>query len=276
MKSRILTDNIAFRATFTASQTEAGFQAQALGNYLKDFTWKSLSAASRTVSGSFSNLETANMIYFPFTNLTSSAQISINFYSAANFTGLIGSISAATPFITRENTSPNWNYAPNTGEGFGFGRYSEGTIFFTEVSFQSLTITIQDTTNPSGFLEISSIVLGKYNEFNHRPNVGIDLAWETEGQVLFKPSGASQGTIEPVRKVLTFDMGGLDESERRIWTETFRTSNSHFPIYFGSFPENSDKEKEHDYEIYGFLAQSSSIKLVSCPRAATSIKLISC
>lgn len=215
-------------------------------------------------------------IIMPFTNLTKTATITVRGYtgttplvfptigsgvnspaiSIVNCTqvfSVVGSLCA--PY----NLSGDWSWGTN-GKGANSFSYSGGTYarvyipLASQIACTSIVIEISDQYNTDKYIEVSRLIIGSYWTPIYNTQYGLtstinDLTTNerTESGNLVTNRGAKFRT-------LNFDVGYLTASDRNNLFSIFRGSGTSRPLFVSLFPEDSDLEKERDFQIYGKLS----------------------
>lgn len=215
-------------------------------------------------------------VIMPFTNFTKTATITVKGYTGttALVFPTIGS-GVTSPAITTVNCtevfslvnslcapyslSGNWSWG-SSGTGVNSFSYSGGTYarvyipLASQIACTSVVIEISDQYNTDKYVEVSRLIIGSYWTPKYNTQYGLtstinDLTVNerTESGNLSTNRGAKFSR-------LNFDLGYMNVSDRNNLFSIFRGSGTSKPLFVSLFPEDSDLEKERDFQIYGKLS----------------------
>lgn len=250
---RVIYKNLADSATITSSIAPSGVTGVA--NLKKDS--KSLVCRTTGTSVTYTvTLGTASIIggvILPFCNLTSGATINVTLntgYSTGNI--------LACPYTNLGLW--DWGSLPLGVNGYSYGGGTYGRVWFPQTSCTSLTITITDTGNTSGYLELSRMVIGAYWSPKYNTSFGMTSGVKdlSSNERLESGDLASNNGIK--FNAVTFDLKWLDPSDRLQLMGILKGNGITKPLLISLFPDNEeDWGKEQTYQIYGKLPQVSNI-----------------
>lgn len=256
---RILYSNAADTSVITATTTAANFITSNMQNDIKGSVWRSTSSISNTITLNWSSAQSVNCIILPFTNLSKNSTINISVYNGSNGTGTLlytsGTISAITYNV------PSWDttYTGVNAYSYGGGTSVRHYIPSTTSNVLSILITIVDTTNVQGYLEISRILCGQYWSPAFNTDFGITLDYVDQSSHSRAQSGNIITDIGPSHKTLSFSLNFMSTSDRNYLIQIMRLNGMRKPIFVSIFPNDTDLEKEYNYQIYGKLSSNPTI-----------------
>lgn len=250
---RIIYKNLADSATITLpSGTPVG--ATSIANLKSDA--KSLVCRTTGTSVTFNvTLSTTSIVggvILPFCNLTSTAIISVTLSNG---------------FSTSANACPyqglggwDWGTVPLGVNGYAYGRGTYARIWFTQQSCSSLSITITDTANTTGYLEFSRLVIGAYWSPTYNTSFGLGASVK-DLSIHERSEAGDLVTNRGIRyNSMNFDLKYLNTSDRLQMTTILKGGGLSNPLLISLFPDNAeDYAKEQTYMIYGKLPQMSDI-----------------
>ena len=215
-------------------------------------------------------------IIMPFTNLTKTATITVKGYTGttplvfptigSGVTSPAISIVNCTQVFSVVNSlcapyslSGDWSWG-SSGKGVNSFSYSGGTYarvyipLASQIACTSIVIEISDQYNTDKYIEVSRLIIGNYWTPIYNTQYGLtgtinDLTTNerTESGNLVTNRGAKFST-------LNFDVGYLTAADRNNLFSIFRGSGTSRPLFVSLFPEDTDLEKERDFQIYGKLS----------------------
>lgn len=252
---RILYNNIADTATISSTATAEGYPTSNLKTDLKGLVWRSPSTLSTTITLTWTSNQSVRAVFVPFCNLTTSATIRVVYKNSAG-TAIFdsGTVSAVPYNLSTINTitgSSLYSY----GGGSSVRVYSP-TLHTT---VRSIDITIVDGTNPSGYMELSRLLVGNYWSPVHNTEFGLEVGYKDASTHVRSDSGNLFTYIGSVSKYLNFTLGYMVDSDRNTFIELLRQYGKRKAFMVSIFPEDTDKEKEALYEIYGKLSDDGRI-----------------
>ena len=257
---RIVYDNVLDDATLSASPALAAtLPEDNLKTVCRSSVARTTSTAAQAILGTFSVSKLSSAFVLWRHNLTSDATVRLQLYSLANQTGTIVYDSGAiAPYDGKRLGDLNWGL-----DGLGDSVFSTWGVFWTVMwypptVFRSFRITITDSSNPAGYMEISRGLLGPYIEPTFNPIYGMSLAWD-EDAVQERTDGGTLHTdpATPFR-VLELNLRDLDESARPKFFEMTRQVGERNEFFISVYPEEGG-EKERDHSMLGKLSGVSPL-----------------
>jgi len=95
----------------------------------------------------------------------------------------------------------------------------------------SLKITVNDTGNSAGRIDISRAFGGDYFQVGWNLNWGFRLGWQDNSEIFETDGGSPHIDATVAYRPFTFDLGGITEAARSRWMSIFRVAgNSDFLI----------------------------------------------
>ena len=215
-------------------------------------------------------------IIMPFTNLTKTATITVRGYTGTSplvfptigsgvtapgigLSGCTQVFSVVGSLCAPYSLSGDWSWG-SSGKGVNSFSYSGGTYarvyipLASQIACTSIVIEISDQYNTDKYIEVSRLIIGSYWTPIYNTQYGLtstinDLTTNerTESGNLFTNRSAKFRT-------LNFDVGYLTASDRNNLFSIFRGSGTSRPLFVSLFPEDTDLEKERDFQIYGKLS----------------------
>ena len=256
---RVLYYNAADNATITATTSAASYPTSNMQNDIKGSVWRSTSVISNTITVNWATTQSINCIILPYTNLSKTATINITLYSGANATGTTlyttGTINAV-PY-----TMPTWD---TTYTGVNAYSYGGGTLVkqftpSTVANVLSATITIVDSANTQGYMEISRILAGVYWSPAYNTEFGLTVDYVDASSHSRSQAGNIITDIGPIHKSINFNLSYMTASDRNYLVQLIKLNGMRKPIYVSVFPNDGDLEKELLYQIYGKLSSNPTI-----------------
>jgi len=151
----------------------------------------------------FGSANTVNSAALVRHNLTSAATWRVRLYSAANLGGTLvydsGSVSAlsgADSFVEDNQYSYMW---------------------FTGVTAMSALVSLNNSGNPDGYLQLARIVLGEYITATVNASFGAEFGWDEDTRQTRTTGGSLRSDDLATYRTLKCDLRELTEAERDAW-----------------------------------------------------------
>lgn len=258
---RIVYNNrLAENASLTASTTAGSLVVANLLSDLKSEVWRSTSTTA-SITATWSSLTQFSCVAIPFCNLTTTATVRIRLYSDTAGTTLVLDTGAITAVLV-----PMFGYAdasmPTFGvNNFGYGGSSSAVVYFTATNARRMVVDIVDSSNVSGYIECSRLVVGTYWTPTNNPPIDSVRVSMSE---LSKQERSDAGDLftdrGPIYKTLTFNLQYLPATDRDYLWRITRGNGMTRPIFVSLIPESSDAKEEAMFQVYGKLSRQSEIQ----------------
>lgn len=271
-KLRIVYNNAANRGTVTASSTAGSLVASNLLTDSKADTWRA-TGTSATITITFPTAELVSMVAFPFCNLTSSGTFRAQCYTnVADASPVLdtGTVLAAAP-------TPlgmwDWGNVPMGVNSYSYGGASYGVIWFATQSVKKVVLTVSDSTNPSGYIEASRLVMGAY--WSPENDAELSPQWIPVENSNHERSDAGdlRTDIGTLNKKLQLTLPVMTAADRNTMMNILRGNGMSRPIYLSLFPQDDDSSSEQAFQVYGKLAQQTGVTLSNWNLYSTTIEI---
>lgn len=261
---RIIYDNVVdlTTTTITASTTGGSTSTANLKKDTKSLVWRSASGSTQaTITVTLATPTIIGGVALPFCNLTSTATIRVYGYSGATLKFDTGNVYAC-PY--QQLGLWNWGSLPLGVNAYSYGGGTYGRCWIpasVQTGCTSLDITITDSANTSGYIELSRLVVGSYWSPAHNTSFGLSATTKD----LSSHQRTESGDLITNRGIkfnsLNFDLNWLTPADRLDFNRIVKGNGLPKPLFISLFPDNSsDWEKEQAHQIYGKLSQLSAIQ----------------
>jgi len=250
---RLIYNNVADKATITASSTATGFAAANMQNNQKTSVHRS-TGGTTVYTLTWSTPVVVNCIALPATNLVAGDQISVKLYTGATAIGapvaqLLNQNACLDRLMILQNGSTTSTY-----QDFGLGGATKTSLWFPSVyTIQCMEITLQHT----GIIDCARIVCGQYWEPTRQVSRGIELGTEDQSDIITTRSGNTYVDRKTISDTLNFNLDYIGDADRRTLLQLMRTWGNNGLIYYCLFPDNKNSEYTQAYSIYGRLQNTS-------------------
>lgn len=151
--------------------------------------------------------------------------------------------------------------------------YSCITLFLdTPQEYRFWRIKIVDPQNAYGYVELGTIVLGKYLSLARCPDNGFDLTWDDASKLSVNDYGNTYVDEYPQVKEMIFNFNILTYDQQKILQEAFRRLGNKKPIFVALDPSETLFDKDH-FWIYGRMTDKLISKHIVTSYFQTGIKI---
>lgn len=248
---RIIHNNIADTATITSTATAVGYPTSNLQNDTKGLVWRSTSLASTTITLSWASDQIIGGVILPFTNLSTSATIRVVCKNSAATVLYDSGTVQAVPYVVPANGASNYSY----GGGATARAYTTSILS----TVRSVEVTLVDSGNTQGYMEVSRIVCGSYWSPTYNTEYGLSVDYKDTSQHSRTQAGNILTEIATAYKTLNFSLGYMNAADRNTLVRILRQNGMRKSLWISLFPLDTEPEKEYIYSVYGKLSQSATI-----------------
>lgn len=183
----------------------------------------------------------------------------------AMLTEAVGSV---TMTVTGQTAVTESTASVFTGQtaGFGGGKYI-AKYFTPTAGTTSFTVIF------SASVKVSRFIIGNYWVPKYNTGYGVQVGYEDASTNERLQGGDLYTTVAPRNKTLQFDLQYLDESDKFQLFDIVRSLGKTKPLFVSVFPEDSDKQKEQMYSMYGKFNSLPNISYAMYSMYSSSIQL---
>lgn len=261
---RVVYDNAANRtSSLTASTTAGSLAASNLLTDIKTEVWRSTGTTASLTLTWASTVSVAG-VALAFTNLSSTATIKVDGYT------LSGDSSPA--FTTGDVLCCPVNTGITSPVGFGGGVYADN--WFTQANVQKLVVTITDTSNSNGYIQVGRIIAGAYwSPDRNTESDSVKIQMQDDSKNTRSESGSLWTDRGPMYKKLSFDLSYMTASDRNTIWRIIAGNGMSNSVYVSLMPDSTDAWEEQIHSIYGRLTSSSTLQYKFNVLHATQLQL---
>ena len=256
---RIVYNNAADRATSLTASTTAGSLVAA--NMQTDYKTKvhRSTGTSVTYTLTWNIAEVVGAVALPATNLTASATIRVRLYSDTAGTALIAD--SGTVFAAPGTNLQYWDWSQTLNQSssafggnvntFAFGGYSKTAVWFENqvANVKACVIDLVDTTNTTGYIDCSRIIVGGYWEPTFNAENGVQVEIVDTSTTSRSEAGDLVVDRDILHEKLNFNFSLLPENDRNSLMKIIRLIGTSKNILVCLFPNDSNTQQ--DFMIYG-------------------------
>lgn len=154
----------------------------------------------------------------------------------------------------------------NNQIGYGGGKYVAKYIALGSAT-TSFTVTFSQA------VKVSRFIVGNYWTPQFNTSYGIELGYTDASDYERLQSGDLYTINAPRNKYLTFNLEYLVDAEKFKMFDIIKSVGKSKPLFISVFPEDTDKEKEQMYSIYGKLSNMPGITYALFTKYTTSLNL---
>jgi hypothetical protein len=234
-----------------------------VGNLIKDtksLVWRAGGTTSQ-LNVAFGSSKIVRGVVLPFTNLTKDATITVTPSGGTGNTAVTGSACPYKQTDAWDSTyylqSASVNYLPQGVNNYAYGSGAYARIWFpTAQTCTGLTIVINDTSNPAGYIEASRLVVGDYWTPTYNTSFGLMSAPKSLSSTMRTESGDLVTNRGIQYNSMSFDLTWLTPADRLVFIKIIKSNGLNKPLLISLFPDAAeDFDKEQTYQIYGKLTQ---------------------
>jgi hypothetical protein len=254
---RIIYDNVADSAALTASSVASGLPVTNLQREQKGLVWRSTSTTA-TITATWSAAQTLQAVALPFCNLTPTATIRVQVYANIADTMPVRDTGPqpAGAYIPDDIWGGNPSLSVNS-YSFGGGTYAR--LWFGRSIGRRMEITISDPNNPAGYLEVNRLVCGNYWSPTYNTSFGLSIGYADSSTQTRTEAGNLLTTAGTLHRTLDFDLQWLTAKDKTQMLSILRGNGLRKPMFVSVFPQDVDKTKEQQYQIYGKLTDLAKL-----------------
>lgn len=250
---RVIYQNLAdlSTTTITASTTAGVTSVANLQKDAKSLIWRS-TTTSATLTVAFGSSKVVRGVILPFTNLTSTATISVTVVGGSGYT--TGNV-LACPY--KQTDLWDSSYLPQGANSYAYGSGTYARVWFpAQQTCTGLSIVITDTNNTAGYVEASRLVVGDYWSPQYNTSFGLMAAPKSLSANMRTESGDLVTNRGIQYNTMSFDLTWLTPTDRAIFTKIMKANGINKGLLISLFPDASeDYDKEQTFQIYGKLTQ---------------------
>jgi hypothetical protein len=251
---RILNDNLADRAASITANNEAG--ALVVENVQTDDKTEVHRTTGTTAiyALTWSTAQTLNMAALAFTNLTADATIKAEVFTLD--TDVVPALD--TGAVTACGYSP---FVPG-GEALGvnlfpYGSFTYGRVYFAATAGKKLVITVEDPTNPAGYIEVGRLITGSYWSPTTNATGEPQLPLKSNTAHKRDDAGNLRTELRPHSRSLRIDLSHITTAaDRNKVYDLLRGNGMYWPVFVSLFPDHSDAALEQQHQLWGRLNDS--------------------
>lgn len=272
---RMIYDNAANRATLAVSSVaSAALGAPNLTTDIKSQVWRTNATTTGVITATWAAAELIGGVMLPFTNLTASATIQVQAYTNAADATPVYDSSAVAACAAVPLGLMAWGSDILGVNAYSYGGLSYARHWFpAHIAVKKVVITVIDTVNPSGYIEIGRLVTGRFWEGERQADYGAALTPVDTTKNFRNDAGDLMSDIGPRHRKLTFSMSNLSQTERKTLFDILWGNGMAVPVCFSLYPNSDDPALEQANQVYCKLMTSAAMSMPSFLQYASSLEL---
>jgi hypothetical protein len=265
----VVYNNIANTATLVADTSNASFPIANILSDKKGVVWRSTTATSASLTMTFATAQVFSCAVLAYNNLTSTATMRVrvftnttdNVVAASTIPSNIDGTALLDTLYSVANIGSlsSWG-TPITGTyAYSYGNTPIAAKYFTATSGKKIVIDILDINNLAGYLEVSRLICGDYWSPKYNTEYGLSVNIVDSTSNTRSQAGnliTDNGTIN---KKIDFTLPYLSSADRNTFYQILRINGMRTAVFVSLFPEDTDKEKESIFQIYGKISTPTAI-----------------
>lgn len=270
---RVLASDVASKAIISAS-TEAGLLvADNMKTDIKSQAWRSV-GTSEVITLTWVNAVNITALVLPFTNLTNGATITVSGYTNTTDASPVwttGSV-AACPFS--DPAVFGWDVLPPAANFFGYGSAVYSAIYYANTAqIKKLVVSIVDTANASGHIEIGRLLCGAYFEPDRSSEYGGDWTFDDKSTSKRNGAGDSITELKSRSKKITIPTAFETDRDRKTFMGIMRSCGTSKPLFIDAAYYHADYDTRQNYMIYGKFSKASQVTHKFLRNYATTVEI---
>lgn len=150
--------------------------------------------------------------------------------------------------------------------GYGGGKY---VVVYLTLAAATTSFTVTFNTS----VKVSRFIVGNYWSPTYNTSFGISVGYEDQSSTERLQGGDLYTTSGPRHKTMSFDLQYVTDSEKFFLFDLVKQLGKSKAIFVSAFPEDSDKEREQMYSIYGKFSSLPQISYAMFTKYTSSLQL---
>jgi hypothetical protein len=242
--------------SLVSGSTQFGFQLSALKSARKGVVWRS-TGTSATIQLDFTQDQVVGGVMLPFCNLSKTATLAVQLYTAAGSLISTTTSNPAAPF--QQLTQAQWGALPNGVTSYAYGGGAQARCWITPTSCRRVRVAVSDTSNQQGYLELSRLVVGDYWSPTYNTEFGLAVGYKDFSTQQRTEAGSLITSTGILAKTLKLNLSYMTATDRTQLLEIVRGVSTKYPVFLSTFPLDSDMEREGLYQVYGKFVTNPTI-----------------
>jgi len=256
---RVVYENYIDTATLSASPAMvATLPEENLQKLSRSRVARTTSLAQQQILGNLASTKLVSSLVLWRHNLSASATMRLELFDGAGQTGNTVYDSGTIETSTYKSLGDlNWGIDPFESSVFDAWGVYWSVLWFAPAAASSFRITLNDSSNADGYMEITRAILGPYIEPFFNPSYGMRLGWQETSKQERTDGGTLHSDPSSNFRNLEFSLDMLTETDRPKFLEFIRLVGKRKDFFISVFPEVGG-EQERDYCMLAKLVQDSS------------------
>lgn len=267
---RAIVNNLTLNASISATTTATGFSVNNLKTADKSEVWRSTAITKQELTFTWGAPQSVSGVGIAFSNLIAGSIVRVKFYTLA-----------ADPSQILNTEIVTMNYAPDPPAGystigyisFPYGGGNYYSTFFEPISVEKIVIELTSPSNPDGYIEVSSVVIGPALRFTSGVDYGATLEFEERSQHSRSAAGDLRVTRGTQNKILNLTMGKLTPSDNTLINTLNRGVGKNQPVFLSALSDSATESKKNMWQVYGKIDSDMDFSYASHNRALSTIKI---
>jgi hypothetical protein len=245
---RIVYDNAIDTATLSASPAlVTTLPEENLQNISRSKVARTTGLSTQTILGNLSVAKLVSSLVLWRHNFTSNATIQLELYPLANQAGTkVYDSGEISPYDAKTLGDLLWGIDPLEASVFDSWGVYWSEIWFDAVAAASFKLTIKDSANPDGYMQVSRAYLGAYIGASFNPSYGMQLGWDEKVKQERTAGGTLYSDPAAAYRQLQFTLEMLSEVDRPKFLEFTRVVGMTKDFFISIYPElGGEIERDH-------------------------------
>lgn len=168
--------------------------------------------------------------------------------------------------VTTTVTDTSTTNLTNSGLSTGGVKY---VVAYLDLASATNTFSISFSAN----VGVCRILVGNYWEPKHNISYGISIGYNDSSTIDRLQGGDQYVMTGPRSKTMNFDLQYIADQDKYVLFDILRTNGKAVPVFASLFPNDSDKNLEQMYSIYGRFNTLPNMSYATYTMHASSLQL---
>ena len=226
--------------------------------------WRS-TGTTATLTFTWSQYEDVGGVALGWTNMTSTATVTIDVFAEAADVTPIGSMTVGAD-VAMPMGEFNWGLDPlmlRTSQAAGLATQAQAW-FYQSMIAKKVVITLSDPDNTDGYVQVTKACIGPMVSLSTNPGYGVRVEFVDRGKSTRTESGSLRCEPRGVYRKITVDYRSIVQSDTHTLLSVLHASRV-MPIFMSVFPSTGDLRTQM-YSIFAMTMSQINNSYVSPDR----------
>jgi len=269
---RIVRTNDSDIGTLSATEEAGSLVVENLQTDIKTEAWRSTTKFP-SITATFSPAIDASMVVLAFSNLSSTATMTVKGYTLVGDGSPAFNTGAVSCCPSGPLSDLDWGVDASGINSVSIGGGVYGAVWFTSASVEKIVIDISDTNNADSYIEAGKLVIGDHWEADCNADYGARLIFDDRSRTIRSDSGNLVTERGTRNKRIAMDLSFMAQADRNQVIDLLVNNGISRPFYISLFPEDADSKLEQSYQLYAKMSEVSPLVNSFYTRDATQLEV---